>query len=208
MSSRPTTLSNTTRAPLRLNRYTDTRLRHRVEGAAVFLRWAKGWLDATQDMTLAGALDGLAHTKRVRRTARSLEGTFEEAAIALMLQQGVTHAEGAGYTADLHPGNERREWRSEALMSELVEQAVARAADRFPDLPRRQIRVMLTESMWGVYKAARLEWRSTALREIGVDPDEFTTTYPGAASIEVRGDATYVNQDSSSAVTDRRRTRR
>lgn len=167
-------------------------IRRRVQYGVTLIRWAINHLANAQDVTLTAALEGLAHSKRLRRTAAALERAFEDAAIAAMYHQGVTTWAGRGYTAVLHKASERRGWRSEAIINELIDRHTARLAIRFPDVPERTIRRIATEATWSLYSLGRLEWRSTDLRKAGIDPDEFSVRVPVPASLDLRGEAAYV----------------
>lgn len=180
--------------PAALQNYRETALRMKVQYATALIRWCLNWLNEVQDMTLAAALDGLAHTKRLRRFATALERVFEDAAIAEMSFQGVDGYVADGYVATLHSGNSRRAWQHGPLMRELIEQTVERECRRFPQVDRKTVRTIVTESMWQVHNNGRVDWRATDLRRAGVDAGEFSEVTPGRASIELRGPAAYTDE--------------
>lgn len=180
--------------PAVLETYRGTALRMKVQYAVALIRWSLNWLGEVQDMRLVAALDGLAHAKRLRRHAAVLERLFEDAAIAEMTFTGTEEVEADGYTAVLRSGGSRKNWRNDAVMQELIEQAVARERRRFPDVDARTLRRIVTESMWKVHQVGRIEWRSTDLRRHGIDPDEFSDTTPGRASVDLRGPAAYTDE--------------
>lgn len=155
------------------------------------LRWSAAWLREVQGMRLDAALSGLAHAKRVRRYAAAVEDTFTEAATAEMIMQGITHYEGDGFTAVLHDSKDRRGWRTTDVVEEVIEQETSRQRERHPDLSPRVLRQVVSETMWRAHGLARLEWRTNALRKVGIHPDDFCDTAPGMPSLDLRGRSSY-----------------
>lgn len=182
------------RPPASFQAYRGSVLRMKTQYAIALVKWCLNWLDEVQEMSLPAALDGLAHAKRLRRFAATLERLFEDAAIAEMTYAQVDNFDADGYTATLRPGTSRRGWRNDEVMQELIEQQVRREAKRFPGVDRRALRAIVTESMWAVHKAGRIEWRSTDLRRAGIDPSEFSDITAGRASIDLRGPAAYTDE--------------
>lgn len=180
-------------APLSLDSYRESVTRAKMTYVAALLRWVSAWLAEVQDMTLDAALDGLAHAKQVRRYAYAVEKVFEEAAIAEMHHAGQVMHVGEGYTAVMRPGGDRKGWKHDQVMTSLIDQTCQRMSERFPYLPPEALRAVVTESMWQVHKTGRIEWRSTDLRRNGVDPDEHSTRTPEAPTIDLRGEASYIN---------------
>lgn len=179
--------------PLRLIDYKNSVLRAKMAYVAALLRWASNWLAEVQDLSLEAAFEGLAHAKQVRRLASAVEKSFEEAAMAEMFHAEQPYYLGDGFTAVLRPGSDRKAWQHEKVMTALIEQHVEKMQDRFPYVPESTLRAVVTESMWEVHKAGRVEWRSTDLRRAGVDPDLYSKRTNEAPSIDMRGQATYVN---------------
>lgn len=181
------------RPPLRLTDYKNSVLRTKMAYVAALLRWASTWLAEVQDMTLDSAFEGLAHAKKVRRLASAVEKSFEEAAMAEMYHAGQPYYLGDGFTAVLRPGSDRKGWQHEKVMRALIERHVEKMQDRFPYVAESTLRAIVTESMWEVHKAGRIEWRSTDLRRAGVDPDLYSRRTEETPSIDMRGEATYVS---------------
>lgn len=177
--------------PLKLSTYRNTILRAKMHYIVTLLKWARAWLDEVQEMSVPAALDGLAHAKKVRRFASSVEAVFTEAAVAEMLDAGVESYEGEDYTAVLRPGSERRNWKSTEVIEELIETETRRQRSLHPDIEPSVLRRIVTESVWRLYKVARPEWRSTDLRKVGIYPDDFSESVPVPASIDLRGEGSY-----------------
>lgn len=179
------------RPPLFLERYRESALHRKMEFAHALLRWAVNWLNEVQEMTPDAAFDGLAHVKRIRRTASSVEKTFEEAALAEMFHAGETHYAGRDYQAIMRPGRDRKNWKHPEVMEALIEANIGRTQERFPYVPHSLLRAIVTESMWEVHKHGRIDWRSTDLRKSGINPDEFSEKTQERPTIDLRGSGSY-----------------
>ena len=177
--------------PLQLSTYNGTYLRAKMEGVHLLLKWAVRWLADVQDMDMKASLEGLAHAKQIRRTAAALERTFEEAALAEMFHTDQAIHIGDGYTAVMRNGKARKGWRHDQVMAALIDTAVEQMHGKYPYVPEKLLASIVTEAMWRVHKAGRVEWRSTDLRAAGVDPDEFSTSTEDAPTIDLRGEASY-----------------
>lgn len=181
------------RPPLRLSSYKESILRAKMEYVHRLLRWAVKWLAEVQDMNMDTAFDGLAHAKKVRRTASAVERTFEEAALAEMFHSGQSIHVGNEYTAVLRSGRDRKGWKHDEVMTALIEATVERMQERFSYVPEKVLRAIVTESMWQVHKTGRVEWRSTDLRALGIDPDDYSTRTKERPTIDLRGEASYAS---------------
>ena len=186
--------------PLSLDRYSGSILRMKMDYVAALLRWAHNWLNGVQDIPAAAAFEGLAHAKKVRRLAATIEDTFEEAAIAEMHHQDAYEYCADGITAVLRPGADRKRWKHDAVMDALVHKTCGRLVDRFPYIPSETLNAIVVEAMWSVHKAGRVEWRSSDLRRAGIDPDRYSHRTSEKPTIDLRGNASY-------AATTRRRPR-
>ena len=175
-----------------LDSYRGSPLRAKIAYAEALLGWAETWLKNSHDMEGQAPFEGLAHAKRLRRMAHRIEVFFEEAAIAQLYHQEKAYAVGEGYTAVLRPPQERRGWDHAGVMTALIDAVTEQMTARHPSIPRRAAQQMITEAMWTVHKVGRIDWRSTDLREFGVDPDDFSTHTEVPARIDLRGDASYV----------------
>lgn len=179
------------RPPLFLERYRESALHRKMEFAHAILRWAMNWLNEVQEMTPDAAFDGLAHAKKIRRTAKSIEKTFEEAALAEMFHAGTTRHKGKDYEAVMQTGRDRKNWKHPDVMDALIEANIERMQGRFPYVPQDLLRTLVTESMWEVHKHGRIDWRSTDLRKSGIDPDDFSERTQERPTIDLRGAGSY-----------------
>lgn len=146
-------------------------------------------------MDLDAALNGLADAKRIRRFASRVEKAFDEAATAEMIFRDVEVQEGAGWRAVLRPGSRRQEWNSTTLLDELIDREVDRQQAKHPDIPVRALRKIISETLWRASTAARMEWRSTELRKMGISPDDFSVSVPVPPTVDLRGEASYPNSN-------------
>lgn len=177
--------------PLFLKRYRESILHRKMEFAHAILRWAVNWLNEVQEMTPEAAFDGLAHSKRIRRTASGIEKTFEEAALAEMFHAGETCYTGTDYRATMHLGRDRKNWKHPEVMEALIESNIERMRERFPYVPDDLLRTLVTEAMWEVHKHGRIDWRSTDLRRSGIDPNQFSERTQERPTIDLRGAGAY-----------------
>lgn len=179
------------RPPLCLEKYQGSILHRKMEFVHALLRWAVNWLNEVQEMTTESAFDGLAHAKQIRRTASSIEKTFEEAALAEMFHAGQSLYTGKDYQAIMRPGNDRKGWKHSQVMEALIDSNIKRMQERFPYVPESLLRALVTESMWEVHKHGRIEWRSTDLRKSGIDPNDFSSRTQERPTIDLRGKGSY-----------------
>lgn len=178
-------------ASFTLTSYASSFVRKRLSQAESALREAHDWLSATDDVDGDSALTGLAHAKRVRRLATRVERAFEEAAIAQMHHDAKAYHVGDGFTAVLRPAHDRRDWKHADVMDDLVDVVIAKMAARYPAVAPSTVKNIVTEAMWDVHRAGRIEWRSTDLREFGLDPDDYSRTVSAPASLDMRGTQTH-----------------
>lgn len=177
--------------PLRLDRFTGSPARHRMQHAALLMKWALGWLRDTHEMSIDAALEGLAYAKMLRRLAAALERTFEDAAIAEMTHRDLSAYCGQDYAATLRSGATRKGWRHNELLAELIEDTSTRLAAAHPEIDPRLVRHLVTISMREMHSLGRVEWRATDLRRHGLNPGDFSTSVPGRCSINLTGPATF-----------------
>ena len=181
------------RPPLKLENYKASALKAKMQFAQALLQWSQRWIGEVMDFTPESALDALAHAKKVRRTASAVERSLEDAAIAELIHSGADHYSGPDYEAVLHPARERKRWKNDAVMEDLIDSTLERLSRRFPYVPRPVLGAIVRESMWEVHKNGRIEWRSTDLRRAGLDPDNYSQKVSDAASIDLHGPGVYPN---------------
>lgn len=173
-----------------------TPVKGRIANAQAQIRWCLGFLHDVQQMSPTAALDGLALAKKLRRYAAALERTFQSAAEAEMQSSGTRELQGDGFIGVLHTDGPRRDWRSESLVNEVADRYIADVRRAHPELPPAMVRKIALGAMNKLAEAGRIEWRSTSLREMGVDPDEFSRKEANTRmSVEMRGEAVYVEPE-------------
>ena len=173
--------------------YASSPVRGKVTTALNQIKWVLAYMHDVQEVKLPAALQMLAAAKQLRRYASALEQTVDAAAVAEMQMSGMETFSGDGFDAKLHTGGDRKEWQHESVVNELADRFIATNRDRFPEVSGRDLRRIVQGSMNGLMAAGRMEWRSTSLRKMGVDPDEFSVKNLGALSLELTGEASYVD---------------
>lgn len=177
--------------PFALTSYAASLLRKRFSQAESALKEAHAWIGNMQDSEGEAVFVALAHIKRVRRLSARVERSLEEAAIAQMHHDGQVYRVGDGYTAVLRPAQERRGWNNQAVMHDLEEAIIEKLTASNPAVPRSAVRAIAREALWSVHRAGRIEWRSTSLRDMGLDPDTYSTHVSVPESIDMRGTTTH-----------------
>lgn len=175
-----------------LEDYGTSPVRNKINHALNLIKWSLAFMHDVQEVELTAALQALAASKQLRRYAYTLERTFDEAAVAEMQMSDTQHFAGEGFEATLHSGGDRKEWQHESIVNELADRFIATNRDRFSDVSGRDLRRIVQASMNELMAAGRVEWRSTSLRSMGVDPDDFSVKTPGSLSVELTGEASYV----------------
>lgn len=130
----------------------------------------------------AALIEGLASLKPLLADLRTLANAIEDDAARLMPSKR-EELPGIG-VVERKKGTDRKAWQSEDLLRELV-LSVSTADENGekhtdPDelLDRLKAAVPFTGS---------LGWRVTALRAMGLDPDEWCETKPGRVSLQFHG---------------------
>lgn len=181
--------------PQQIEDYGTSPVRGKVNTALNQIKWVLLYLHDVQEVRLPAALQMLAAAKQLRRYAHALEKTVDEAAVAEMQMSDTHHFAGEGFEATLRSGGTRKEWQHESLVNELADRFVTTNRDRFSSVSARDLRRIVQGSMNSLMAAGRVEWRSTSLREMGVDPDEFSVKPLGGLSVELTGEASYVESE-------------
>ena len=181
--------------PPQIEDYGTSPIRGKVNSALNQIKWVLAYLHDVQEVKLPAALQMLASAKQLRRYARALERCADEAAVAEMQMSDVVHYAGEGFEASLHSGGARSEWQHESLVNEIADRYIVKNRDRFSEVSRRDLRRIVQGAMNELVSAGRVEWRSTSLRKMGVDPDEFSVKTLGALSVELTGEASYIENE-------------
>lgn len=190
-------MPTTSPEPFTMTRYASSFVRKRLSQAEAALKEAYAWLDNTDDFDGDSAFEGLAHIKRLRRLANRIEKTLEDGAIAQMHHYNQVYRIGDGYTAVLRPARERRGWDNAAVMADLEERVVEKVSSRNPAVAPSAVKAIVREAMWSVHKAGRIEWRSSDLRAIGLNPDSYSHHVSAPESLDMRGTRTHAQTRTS-----------
>lgn len=181
--------------PPQIEDYGSSPVRGKINTALNQIKWVLAYMHDVQEVKLPAALQMLAAAKQLRRYASALERTVDESAVAEMQMSETKQFAGDGFEAVLHSGGDRKEWQHESLVNELADRFIAKNRDRFADVSGRDLRRIVQASMNELMAAGRIEWRSTSLRSMGVDPDEFSVKTLGSLSVELTGEASYVDDE-------------
>jgi hypothetical protein len=135
----------------------------------------------------AEAVAGLLAEVRSVRTALGLrERAIEELLVDIMLEDTMT-VTGIG-TFRLRHGRDRKGWDSEELLSTVIRRSLD--PEGTGELPAT-IPEVVERIRTGVFAAApitpSMQWRVTALRDQGIDPDEWCTSTPGRTTVQITG---------------------
>jgi hypothetical protein len=152
---------------------------------------AKEYIGSLDDFSTRGALDALAHVKKARRKMKGLELILEDVAIAAMHHAELENFDGDGYTARLHRGGHRKGWRHTDLVKDVTARTIKLRIKQYPDVDPEILTRIVQQDMAVAYSACRPEWRTTVLRRLGIEANDYSTKGPGQQSIEITGQATY-----------------
>lgn len=181
--------------PPHIEDYGASPVRGKINTALNQIKWVLAYMHDVQEVKLPAALQMLAAAKQLRRYASTLERGIDEAAIAEMQMSETDIFAGEGFDAVLHSDGDRKEWQDESIVNELADRFIVRNRDRFSSVSGRDLRRIVQASMNELMTAGRISWRSTSLREKGVDPDEFSVKTPKGMSLELTGEASYVESN-------------
>lgn len=181
--------------PPQIEDYGTSPVRGKINTALNQIKWVLAYMHDVQEVKLPAALQMLAAAKQLRRYAKALERTADEAAVAEMQMGDTDHYAGEGFEAILHSGDSRAEWQHESIVNEIADRFIVTNRDRFSGVSRRDLRRIVQGAMNELMAAGRVEWRSTSLRKMGVDPDEFSVKAPGTQSVELTGEASYIESE-------------
>jgi len=129
---------------------------------------------------LAGFLDRLrSHKREVTDLERIIEQRLAEA-----MSQDIVNLDD-DVVIERRRGTKRTRWQSEAVLAQLGIQARV-DADGVVQPPDEQFTRLYEAVQECCPLTASLSWRAGALRERGIDPDEYAATEPGRVSVAVR----------------------
>lgn len=174
-----------------LDSYETSGMKTRFNFIIATVETAKDFIGTVDDFSIRAALDALAHVKKTRRKLKGLEKILEDIAIAAMLHAEVDTFDGDGYAAQLHKGGYRKAWRHTALVEDVVARTIKQRIKQYPDVDPEILERIVRQDIVLAYSVCRPEWRSTVLRRLGIEANDYSTKGPGQQSIEITGPATY-----------------
>lgn len=129
--------------------------------------------------------EGLAQLRTINGDLQQLARHVEDNVAALMPDKQV-EIPGVG-VIERRRGTDRRKWQSEDLLRTLIRDELDDGTGELPSPAETLDRVL------GVVTACMpvtgsLGWRVTALRERGIDPDEWAECTPGRVSVQIHDD--------------------
>lgn len=130
-----------------------------------------------------GVASLLAEVRSVRQALGIRERAIEDLLADVMLDDTMT-LEGVG-VFQLRHGKDRKAWQSEQLLSEVIRRSLdPEGTGELPPLPEVVERIRA-----GVFDTApvtpSLGWRVTALKRLGLDPDEWCESTPGRTTVQI-----------------------
>jgi len=126
--------------------------------------------------------DALARLREHRRAVSDLEREVEQR-IADDMTQDIVNL-GDDVVLERRRGTKRTKWQSQAVLAQLGIQARV-DADGVVQPPDGQFTRLYEAVQDCCPLTASLPWRAGALRERGIDPDEYAATEPGRVSVKV-----------------------
>jgi len=132
---------------------------------------------------IATRADALARLREHRRHVSDLEHDIERWLAEAMGQDIVNLDDDV--VLERRRGTKRTKWQSEAVLAQLGIQARV-DADGVVQPPDGQFTRLYEAVQSCCPLTASLSWRAGALRERGIDPDEYAATEPGRVSVAVR----------------------
>lgn len=127
--------------------------------------------------------DLLGRVRAVRQELAQLESLIERDTARAMPRDLL---EWDGGTAERRGGKDRKEWDHDALSRAVTAAIVpALAVDPSSGEVDRDLAATLHEAITQYAATNRPSWRTTALRPLGIDPDEFCTAVPGRSTVQV-----------------------
>lgn len=137
-------------------------------------------VEAADWQSLAWTLDLLTKTQRaLSAVARSVEDDL----VAIMPERQAT-IEGLG-TIEKHGGADRKKWESVDLAQRLVRDALdPEHTGEIPSSPAEAVAAAVSTLLACAPFTGSMGWRVRALRDRGIDPDEWCEVTPGRITIQ------------------------
>lgn len=151
-------------------------------------------IDHTQDALDAGDVEELAKlhllTTKLRQQMSDLARAVEERLAEVMPDKRL---ELPGLPVlERHRGTNRKKWQSEELLSVVVGRSIVDGDGALATTDPIEIRSRIEAEVRACLPiTGSLGWRVTALRDRGIDPDEFCATSPGRVSIQIHEEVSH-----------------
>lgn len=145
---------------------------------------------ATLDRSLASfagtdveTLDLLGHLRTQRQALAQIESVLEGQAARLMTDDVVTWD---GGMAERRWGKDRKEWKHDDLTRAVTAAIVpVLAVDPASGEVDGDLAALLHQAIEQYAATNRPSWRVTAVKPLGIDPDDYCTAVPGRATVQV-----------------------
>lgn len=171
--------------------YETSTMKSKLDFVIATIEAAKEYIGNFDDFSTRAALDALAHVKKTRRKMKGLELILEDVAMAAMHHAELENFDGDGYTARLHRGGYRKGWRHTDLINDVTARTIKLRIKQYPDVDPEILARIVQQDMVVAYSACRPDWRTTVLRRLGIEANDYSTKGPGKQSVEITGPATY-----------------
>jgi hypothetical protein len=152
---------------------------HSLEGAVATIDRAILTFDGSD----VEVLDLLGRLRAQRQYLAQIESLVEGRAVRAMAQDVVVWD---GGTAERRWGKTRKEWKHDDLVRAVAVRITEQhAVDTTTGTLDEALSHTLLEALTEFAATHRPDWRVTAVRPLGIDPDEFCTSVPGRATVQV-----------------------
>lgn len=88
----------------------------------------------------------------------------------------------AGFIAEVRGGKDRKEWRTDELAWECVREFTVNKTSGEIDEADAALVGLVRDRL---VNCARMEWRTTQLRPLGINPDDWSTSTPGRRTLSL-----------------------
>lgn len=128
-------------------------------------------------------LDLLGRVRQQRMALAQLESLIETRAVKAMEQDRI---EWPGGTAERRWGKDRKEWQNDELTRAVTAAIIPPlAVDPASGEVDRDLAALLHEAITAYAATNRPSWRVTAVKPLGIDPDDYCHAIPGRATVQV-----------------------
>lgn len=128
-------------------------------------------------------LDLLGHIRQQRQELARIESVLENQAVRLMTQDQV---EWPGGSAERRWGKDRKEWKHDDLVRAVTAAIIPPlAVNPATGEVDSDLAALLHQAVEQYAATNRPSWRVTAVKPLGIDPDEYCSAVPGRATVQV-----------------------